>query len=137
MKPTVEVQRILEKITAYLRVQPNLIAAFVFGSAITSSFNSHSDTDIAILTKKTIEPMDLIELREEASAVCGRTVDLIPITPSLSLILQNEIAQKGQLLFTHDEAQSLQFQIKAPQMFYDLMVTRASLEQSYIERKLK
>jgi len=55
----------------------------------------------------------------------------------LSLVLRNEVARTGKLIFTKDDARALEFQIRAPQQYEDLMRLREGLEDAYIERSLR
>jgi hypothetical protein len=60
-------------------------------------------------------------------------VHLVLLRSGTSLVLQDEIARKGELLFTRDRNVSDSFLIKALQMLMDLMQTRRMLEDQYIK----
>ena len=130
---TIEIK---EKAIEILEPEGDIVAAILFGSFATGHSSEESDVDIAVIVSSALELELQFELQEKLSEALKRRVDLLQINSNLSLVLRNEIARDGKELFSKDPNVSLNFFIKSPQLYADLMFTRASLEDSYIEKAL-
>ena len=126
---------IFEKIRVCLLKNEGIRACFVFGSFVTNDFNDDSDLDIAVLVNEKIQSLKLLSMRQEVERLTDRDVDLIQIDNDLSLILRNEIATKGELVFSNDTKASDRFFEKTLQMYLDFMRFREPLEEAYIQKK--
>lgn len=130
--------KIIDKnaLIAILELHPEVTCAFLYGSFLEPKyFNSESDLDIAILTKKPLTYEELQELQGKLELAAGREVDLVHINSDLSTILKHEIASKGELFFSRDKLVSDSFFINSMNEYFDLMYYRAPMEEEYLKRK--
>ena len=105
-----------------LKKHPNLMAAYIHGSACTINFRKDSDVDIALLLKPgcKISGMAQLRLAGELSAAIGREVHIGVLVTS-SLIYAKEVLEKGKLLFVKNK------------LLVDMMV--ATLLSMYLQHK--
>lgn len=126
----------LELLTSCLSEMPGVVAGIAFGSVVTESFTERSDLDIGIIADGNFSPSQILEIRNKLYQITGRDIHLVLIDSDLSLVLRNQIAKKGVVLFGHGSKRLEDFLIKTPQMFMDFERSRKPLETAYIERKL-
>lgn len=137
MSETPQTQGILDENTERLKAFPQVVCAVAYGSVNGPYFTVSSGIDVAIITDPLVDEAAVYNVQQSVSVAAGRDVDLVQISPALSLILANEIARHGELLFSKDKGRSLDFFIVTPQMHRDFMRLRNPLEDAYIERSLR
>jgi predicted nucleotidyltransferase len=132
-----ETKEIISKVTNVLRKQPKVLAAILYGSVSSGKYlKTESDVDIAIIPNGELTVEDKLKINEVLNTNMNRDVDIVFISSNLSLILRNEIALQGYLLFSRNKDVTDEFFIKTPQLYEDFMYYRRPLEESYIKRKL-
>jgi len=93
-------QETVEKICASL---PDVMAVYLFGSAVSGKMHPESDIDIAVLTDSPIEPERLWKLAQDIAAMVGREVDLIDLRTT-STVMRMQIIKVGKRLYCRDQA---------------------------------
>ncbi|MBI3958809.1 MAG: nucleotidyltransferase domain-containing protein [Chloroflexi bacterium] len=114
---------------AFLRQQPDVIAAYLFGSRATGRVHPGSDVDIAVLLDEDALPqttgwggpllsrrLDLIAAAEQF-ADCE--VDVITLNDA-SPLLSFEVLRKGRLLYEGNRLQRIEFEVRAGKIYNDL-----------------
>lgn len=95
-----------EQLNAAIKaVLPQVIAAWLYGSAASGSMNAGSDIDIAVLLPPNDVRKTTWSLRTASISMTeswGRPVDLVNFA-SVSCVLQKEILGAGRLLFSTDD----------------------------------
>lgn len=111
-----------EGLKRFLATQPDIVAAYLFGSVAKDRARPHSDVDIAVLLQEGLTPFERFERRlrlmHELSAFCNREVDVVVLNDA-SLTLQNQVLRHGKLLSERDQAARIAFEVKARKMYYD------------------
>lgn len=106
----------------FLVTQPDVIAAYLFGSLVQKRAHPRSDIDVAVL----LTLMDSeaafyrrLRLMEQLRPYADREVDVIVLNDAPPL-LQNQVLQYGQLLYERDRAARVEFEVRAGQVYADL-----------------
>ncbi len=58
----------------------------IYGSVLTNRFNDNSDIDIAVASRKIIQPMFLLELKKDLEMLCKREIDIFDLSKDEGLI---------------------------------------------------
>lgn len=74
-----------------------LVAIYRFGSSVYGETHSHSDVDIAVLTRAPLAPTQRFDLQERLATLLGRNVDLVDLTQA-SPVLAVQVIGRGLLL---------------------------------------
>lgn len=128
---------LIQKLAERLQSVEGITAAILFGSEAQGKTHANSDIDIAVLRSNTLSDLELVDIQEDLSGIANKKVDCIAIGPDTSLILQDQIARHGKLLFSKNSRLTDEFFIRAPQLFADFMYYRKPLEESYKNRALR
>jgi predicted nucleotidyltransferase len=118
-----------EGLLAYLAEQPDVVAAYLFGSHAEGRARPESDIDIAVLLadQTTNESFDDVvtqfdrrmELtREIERFIQGKELDLIVLNKAPTLLKQQVLTQ-GKLLFDHDSEKRIRFEIMTSKLYDD------------------
>lgn len=112
----------LTDLVAFLSTQPDVAAAYLFGSLAAGRAMPHSDMDIAILLSNNPDPDRIWERRlalwNMLEQFTDRKLDLIILNQSPPL-LQNEVLKHGQLLYEGDRAARVEFEVRAGKIYAD------------------
>ena len=108
MKLSAMLKNRINKIIKSLKVNPEIIAAWLFGSAHTNRMTKDSDIDIAVLFSKNPDFDFKLDLLTKLQAAANfEKIDLVTLN-NASPVLQFE-AVSGQLLFTKDKKRCVEF----------------------------
>ena len=114
-------EAVLELLRTRLAREPNVIAAWVFGSMARGTETAASDVDLALLgtpAPRTLEDMPFDLAAELASAI-GREVDIVRLESSPpDLVIR--VLRDGILLVDHDRAARLRFEVDARNRCFDM-----------------
>lgn len=106
----------------YLEAQPDVVAAYVFGSHAEGRAHSESDVDIAVLLQEN-DDVDLFDRRlrlmSEVEDFATSEVDLVVLNTAPPL-LQHQILKHGRLIFERDRTARVEFTVRAMQRYADL-----------------
>jgi len=86
----------------YLRSEPDLLLAYVFGSVADGRPRPESDLDVAVLPERALTSERKAELITALARIAGRPVDLIDLRTAGPHIARQAI--RGQILFTRSSA---------------------------------
>ena len=123
---------------AHLESQPDIVAAYLFGSMAQGRATPHSDIDLAVLLN--IE--DDMERFHRRLALMGaldrfadREVDVIVLNDA-SPLLCHQVLKTGRLLYEADRAARIEFEVRAGKIYADLKPMYDLFNQALV-RELK
>lgn len=109
-------------LVAFLATQPDVIAAYLFGSLAQGHAHPGSDIDVAVL----LTPMDpetafyrRLRLMEQLRPYADREVDVIVLNLAPPL-LQHQVLKYGRLLYERDKLTRVDFEVRAGKVYADL-----------------
>ncbi len=110
-------------LVAFLATQPDIVAAYLFGSLAEGRAAPHSDVDTAILFTDGSDPLAMgdrqLQLMGELERFTDREVDVV-ILNTAPPILQNQVLRRGRLLYERDRQARVDFEVRAGQVYADL-----------------
>lgn len=114
-------------LVAYLKTQPDVAAAYLFGSLATGKATEHSDIDIAILlTQAPEDPLQALYRRADLMSAVARFADRetdVAILNRADPILANQILSFGRLLYEGNRAARVRFEVAAGMEYADYKPT--------------
>ena len=127
MQPELEHHRTelnIEALVAYLAAQPDVLAAYLFGSYARGDARPDSDVDLAVLLSTTDE-MERFERRLELIGAVGevlgrRSADLVVLNDSPPL-LTHQVLTHGRLIAERDRMARVEFEVRAGKIYADLL----------------
>lgn len=109
-------------LVAFLATQPDVVAAYLFGSLVEERATPHSDVDTAILLSDA-DPVTAgerqLQLMGELERFADRGVDVV-ILNIAPPILQHQVLRHGRLLYERDRRARVDFEVRAGQIYTDL-----------------
>lgn len=118
---------------AVLRVLPGILALYVFGSRARGLARVDSDLDLAVLTERPIEPLQLFKARQTLEAALGQDVDLVDLSVASS-VLRSEVVNGGVLVYRRDAGQTLDFEARVLGEYAGLLDATREIRQRILER---
>lgn len=113
----------LDGIAAYLAQQPDVIAAYLFGSTVRGQAGPMSDVDIAVFLDSPGDSETALErqlqLMIDMDQFADREVQVV-ILNRAGPILAYQVIRDGQLLFERDRAKRVAFEVRAMKLYFDL-----------------
>lgn len=129
----------LARIQRYLSNQPDVIAAYLFGSAAANLDHAQSDVDVALLLPEYLSRSAALELQLKVMAdledICGRQVDVV-ILNTASPLLCFQVFKHGRLLAERDRKGRALFEMRARSLYYDFK-PYYDLQVSQFTRRLR
>ena len=99
---------------------PDVVAAYVFGSTARGTARPDSDVDVAVLYRqgrpRTLESR--FDLEGELERVLGRAVEVVPLNEA-PCDLVRRVLRDGIVVLDRDRARRLRFEVRAHQEFFD------------------
>lgn len=118
-----------EGLVAFLRSQPDIVAAYLFGSRATGRVHPGSDVDIAVL----LDEDALLSTTRWGGPLLSRRLDLITAAErfanceldvvtlnNASPLLCFEVLRKGRLLYEGNRGARVEFEVRAGKVYNDL-----------------
>ncbi len=118
-------------LVAFLATQPDIVAAYLFGSMAQGRAAAHSDIDIAVLLSRIpdgvvcdgeILPTGATDRRlalmAEFRRFANREVDVV-ILNTAPIILQNQVLRYGRRLYESDRRGRVDYEVRAGKMYVD------------------
>ncbi len=106
------------KIENFLKPNRTIVAAYLFGSAATGRERPHSDIDLALMIRGSIDGFERVELETALSNLLGKEVDLV-IFSQASPLLQHQILKYGRLLYEADTGERVRQEVAARWQYLD------------------
>ncbi len=107
----------------YLAAQPDVVAAYLFGSVAEGRARLQSDVDIAVLLAADLDEEARFDRRLrmgwEVERIIGRPTDLVVLNDAPPL-LQHQVLKHGRLMFERDRAARVEFEVRAGKIYADL-----------------
>jgi len=120
---------LVEKFHAFALAHPDIVAAYIFGSAATGCSRPGSDLDLAIMTLKEMPGCLRIAYETELSNVLDCDVDLVVFGQSGAL-LQHQILKNGHLVYEADPAARVRQEVLARYEYLDTRFLYKELRNS-------
>lgn len=119
-------------LTDRLAQEPNLVAVWLMGSAVTDRLRPDSDLDLAALYENGHAPSfeDQARLAGDLEKIAGRRVDL-GFLGTRNVVYAHEALTKGELLLSKDPVKEAEFVATALSMYFDLKIDRKEIEDAY------
>lgn len=122
---------------SYFSKKPEILAAYLFGSAARNADKAR-DIDIAILlTQKALKKKDAldwqIELEKELIKFIKKPLD-VAVLNNTSSLLRHEVFGSKILLYRKDQRSPLDFEVKSELEFYDFQPYRKLFWQTLVKR---
>ena len=121
----------------YLSTQPDIDAAYIFGSEARGQALPWSDVDIAVLFKPGSDDASLmarqLELMGELQDFTSREVQVVILNhapPQLAY----EVVRHGRLLCQGDELARIRFEVRAMKLFFDIAPMLAAYDRALAKR---
>jgi hypothetical protein len=132
-------QDALPRLVEHLRSRPEILLAYLFGSAAEGRTHALSDLDIAVLVdQERFRELDASDpwgyqssLAAELMGILQRNdVDLV-LLHRASPLLAREVVRFGRLLYCRDERTHIAFEVRAHQQYLDTKHLR-EIQRSYL-----
>ena len=130
-----------EKIDGVLRLfsDNGVIAAYLFGSHVRDETWRKSDLDFPVLFDQSIEKPDYGQIKihlltELIGIFKTNAIDLVCLQEASPYLAYEEIIRSGKIIFSKDEDQRLDFELKAFQRYIDTEPLRKIQKQYFSER---
>ncbi|MCF8012150.1 MAG: nucleotidyltransferase domain-containing protein [Clostridiales bacterium] len=115
---------IKEKIKKHLEMQPDISAAYIFGSMAKGNTRKDSDIDVALLFVPNKEKMERFERRLELGIdlekITSRQVDIVDLE-NAPLVLQYQIRKYGILFLEKDHRYRVKFEVSSRRRYFDMI----------------
>ena len=113
----------MSSLLEYLASQPDVVAAYIFGSVAQGRARPQSDVDIAVLLSADLDEETRFDRRLrlgwEVERLIGHQTDLVVLNDAPPL-LQHQVLKHGRLIFERDRAARVEFEVRAGQIYADL-----------------
>ncbi|MEW5762028.1 MAG: nucleotidyltransferase domain-containing protein [Bacillota bacterium] len=115
---------LVEAAGRYLAAQPDVTAAYVFGSVAQGRCRSGSDLDVAVLfapgTEDRLARFDRrLELEIALEKIVHRPVQVVDLAAA-PLFLQHQVRKYGRLIVDKDPARRISFEIGSRRRYFDM-----------------
>lgn len=113
----------IETLVDCLAAQPDVLAAYLFGSYATGKARPGSDVDVAVLLSGT-DAMERFERRlrlmgEVEEALGRRPADVVVLNDAPPL-LTHQVLREGRLVFERNRAARVEFEVRTGKIYADL-----------------
>jgi predicted nucleotidyltransferase len=112
----------IEAMTAYLAGQPDVVAAYLFGSMARGQADSLSDVDIALLFDPALDAEESVErqlrLMGDLEAYTDREVQVVVLNRAPPL-LAYQVVQHGILLYQRSRPERIDFEVRTRKVYFD------------------
>jgi uncharacterized protein len=139
-KPQAKVDDILQVVRPCLGGRPEIVFAYVFGSAARGEARSNSDVDIAVyLDSEPVAPgiggYRAKLLSELMSCLRRNDVDLV-ILNQAPVVLQHRVLRDGIIILSHDDKRRVDFTVDTMRRYFDTGPLRA-LALEYMRQSIQ
>ncbi|MGQ9498664.1 MAG: type VII toxin-antitoxin system MntA family adenylyltransferase antitoxin [Desulfotomaculales bacterium] len=115
---------LVEAVSRYLAGQPDVTAAYVFGSVARGRHRPDSDLDVAVLfapgTGDKLARFDRrLELEIALEKIVRRPVQVVDLAAA-PLFLQHQVRKYGRLVVDKDRARRISFEVGSRRRYFDM-----------------
>lgn len=113
----------------YLHRQPDIAAAYLFGSYAEGRAHPGSDVDVAVLFDEDVLSSDRswsgplvqrpAQMRDDLSRLLGQKVDVVALNRA-SPLFRNQVLRTGRLLHEGHREQRIEFEVRTGKIYADL-----------------
>jgi predicted nucleotidyltransferase len=117
----------IDALVSCLAAQPDVLAAYLFGSYATGRARPESDVDVAVLLSETddLERFERrLRLMGEVEETLGRRPADVIVLNDAPPLLAHQVLKHGRLIFERDRAARVEFEVRAGQVYTDLVPMR-------------
>jgi uncharacterized protein len=112
------------ELIAFLKTQPDIVAAYLFGSLAQGRATPRSDIDVAVLLKQIPKQLGgatdrQLKLMDDFRRFADREVDVV-ILNTAPPVLIDQALRYGRRLYESDRAERVDFEVRAGQEYADL-----------------
>jgi predicted nucleotidyltransferase len=127
---------LLDAIRDYVNRQPEVDAAYLFGSRAKGKERAASDVDVALLVDEGSAPESTPAYRLEQimalEDICGRPADVV-ILNDAPLVLRHQILKYGRLIYERDHRRRVDFEVQSLQAYFDFKPILDRLNQRLLQ----
>jgi uncharacterized protein len=121
---------------AFLQTQPDVVAAYLFGSLAKGKTKAESDIDMAVLLTRAPDyvadkPDRQFQLMDQIERYADREIDLV-ILNTAPPILTFQVLSGGRLFYEGDREERVNFEVRAGKIYADLLPTYKFFEQALL-----
>ena len=113
----------VQGLIAYLTSQPDVAAAYLFGSLAQGTAMPHSDVDVAILLMPSSDEAYLatrrLQLIAELELFANRQMDVVVLNQS-PLLLRHQVLLHGRRLYEGNRHERVEFEVRTHQLYNDI-----------------
>ncbi len=113
--------------------QPDVVAAYLFGSMVSGRARPGSDVDVAVLLSAELDGETRfwrrLGLMGEVEDACGREADVVVLNDAPP-ILQHQVLRYGRLVYERDRAARVAFEVEAGKVYADFEHSREFFRQA-------
>ena len=128
---TASKKKIARLIAQFAEEQPDVLGAYLFGSAVQNRLTADSDVDIGMLFETSPDGIQLLELQENLSTLLKRQADLVDLN-HVSPILGMQVLKHGEIVFERSERAVRKFQVRTMFAYFDLKQVRKPIEEALL-----
>jgi predicted nucleotidyltransferase len=128
---TASKEEIARLIARFAAEQPDVMAAYLFGSAVQNRLTADSDVDIGLLFEPSPNGIQLLELQEDLTTLLKRQADLVDLN-HVSPILGMQVLKHGEIVFERSERAAREFQVRTLFAYFDLKQVRKPIEEALL-----
>jgi len=115
-------EEIITQIQTALHDQPDLVAAYLFGSLAEGLHHAQSDIDVAVLFIEGLEPATIfqrtLEIGTVLEHVLPHNIDVVALNRAGPLLCF-QVIQKGEVILQRDETARCLFHVRATNLYFD------------------
>ena len=128
---TASKEAIVRLIAQFAAEQTDVLAAYLFGSAVQNRLTADSDVDVGLLFETSPNGIQLLELQEDLTTVLKRQADLVDLN-HVSPILGMQVLKHGEIVFERSERAVREFQVRTMFAYFDLKQVRKPIEEALL-----
>jgi predicted nucleotidyltransferase len=124
------------ELIGYLERQPDVVAAYLFGSRARQEHTDRSDLDLAVLLQDGLAAGRVfdrrLQLMDDLARLATTPIDVVVLNGA-PLLLQHEVLCDGVLILELDRAARIEFEVRAGHLYADSLNARRFFRQSLLE----
>ncbi len=127
----------IDGMTAYLAGQPDIDAAYLYGSVARGQANALSDVDIAVLLQPGLDAETAVERQLELTVALSRFSDRevqVTLLNHAPPQLAYEVIRDARLLCERDALARVRFEVRTMKLYFDLLPALHAYDRALAQR---